>query len=42
MRSLLFLLLLLPFLGIDQLWFKAATTKRNKRKTVRLKRSVAG
>jgi hypothetical protein len=39
MRSLLFLL---PFFGAGLLWCRAATTKRKKRKTVRLKRSVAG
>jgi hypothetical protein len=35
------LLFLLPFLGIGVLWFKAATTKRNRKKRVRLKKPVA-
>jgi hypothetical protein len=39
MRSLLFRL---PFLGVDLLWFKAATTKQNQRNRVSLKRPIAG
>jgi hypothetical protein len=35
------LLFLLPFLGIGLLWFKAASTKRNRRKRARLKKAVA-